>query len=55
MSAAPAEIRRTVSFSPILATKPTSTDARMNSIDSSGNHQFSSNQNGSTPATSWVT
>ncbi len=54
MSAAPAAIRRTVSFSPILATKPTSTEARMNSIDSSGNHQFSSNQKGATPATSWL-
>ena len=44
MSAAPAAIRRTVSFSPMRATKPTSTEATMNSIDSSGNHQFSSNQ-----------
>ena len=42
--AAPAAIRRTVSFSPMRATKPTSTDARTNSIASCGNHQFSSNQ-----------
>ena len=54
MSEAPAAISRTVSFSPIFATKPTSTDARMNSMPSCGNHQFSSNQNGCAPATSWV-
>ena len=54
MSAAPAAIRRTVSFSPMRATKPTSTEARMNSMASCGNHQFSSNQKGATPATSCV-
>ena len=48
---APAAIRRTVSFSPLPATMPTSTEARMNSIASCGNHQFSSNQNGCTPDT----
>ena len=35
-----------MSFSPSRATKPTMTDARMNSIASCGNHQFSSNQYG---------
>ena len=54
MSAAPAAISRTVSFSPMRATMPTSTEARMNSIASCGNHQFSSNQNGCAPATSCV-
>ena len=46
MSAAPAAISRTISFSPSRATKPTTTEAMTNSIASCGNHQFSSNQNG---------
>ena len=49
MSEAPAAISWTVSFSPMRATMPTSTEARMNSIASCGNHQFSSNQKGCAP------
>ena len=55
MSEAPAAMRRTISFSFIRATRPTSTDAIMNSIASCGNHQFSSNQKGSTAGDLWVT
>ncbi len=55
MSEAPAAISRTISFSFILATRPTTTDATRNSIASCGNHQFSSNHKGSAPATAWVT
>ena len=54
MSEAPAAISRTVSFSPMPATMPTSTEASTKSIASCGNHQLSSNQNGCAPATSWV-
>ncbi len=55
MSEAPAAISRTVSFSPMRATMPTSTEARMNSIASCGNHQFSSNHNGRASCTACVT
>jgi hypothetical protein len=47
ISPAPRVISETISFSPILATTPTTMAAMMNSIASCGNHQFSSNQYGS--------
>ncbi len=46
MSAAPAPMSRTVSFSPSRATTPTRSEAMMKSIASCGNHQLSSNQYG---------
>ena len=52
MSAAPAAIRRTVSFSPMLRDEAHQHRGQDEQHASCGNHQFSSNQNGCAPATS---
>ena len=54
MSEAPAAMSRTTSFSFMRATTPTRMLAMMKSIASWGNHQLSSNQNGST-VVAWET